>query len=226
MTENQVEIRGLTLGYEGVCVFENLDLDIPKGVMGGILGANGSGKTSLIKAMLSLLKPVAGEITFPNLPPKSIAYVPQNDLVDWHFPATVLDVVTMGTYGQLGWFRPVGKKQRSQAMDALEKMGMAEYHKRQIHQLSGGQRQRVFLARALVQKAWLYLLDEPFKGVDAPTEACLVAQLKALQQEGKTILVVHHDHQTVAEYFQWLALCQGGKVISGSTEEIFPKGGR
>jgi manganese/zinc/iron transport system ATP- binding protein len=143
--------------------------------------------------------------------------------VDWDFPVSALDVVTMGRYGKIGWCLPVTRKHRQAALEAMERVGMADYAKRQISQLSGGQQQRVFLARALVQDAQLYFMDEPFAGVDAATEKAIVQILQELRSRGKTALVVHHDLQTVPEYFDHVILLNMRIVASGPTEEVFSK---
>jgi manganese/zinc/iron transport system ATP- binding protein len=147
--------------------------------------------------------------------------VPQRGSVDWDFPTSVLDVVMMGRYGALGWIRRPGKAEREQAMQALEKVGMQEFAGRQISQLSGGQQQRVFLARALVQDAQVYLMDEPFQGVDAVTERAIVTLLQELRAVGRTVMVVHHDLQTVPEYFDWAALINVRGIASGPVSEVF-----
>ncbi len=172
-----------------------------------VVGPNGAGKTTLIKAMLGLLKPVTGAVRFLDgnddirTLKNRIGYVPQSGSVDWDFPATVQDVVLMGCYGKLGWIRRPGKSDVELAKQMLAKVGMQEYASRQISQLSGGQQQRVFLARALAQEAEVYFMDEPFKGVDAQTERAIVALLKELKEQNKTVVVVHHDLQTVPDYF-------------------------
>ena len=153
-----------------------------------------------------------------------MAYVPQRGSVDWDFPTTVLDVVTMVTYGRLGWFRRPGAKERSDSLEALGRVGMADYASRQISQLSGGQQQRTFLARALVQDAPVYLMDEPFQGVDAVTERAIVEILRELRTRGRTVLVVHHDLQTVAEYFDWVTLLNVRRIASGPVAEAFTPG--
>ena len=152
---------------------------------------------------------------------RDIAYVPQRGSVDWDFPTSVLDVVLMGTYGRLGWIRRPGAEERARASEALEQVGMADFADRQIAQLSGGQQQRVFLARALVQDARVYLMDEPFQGVDATTEKAIVALLQRLREEGKTVLVVHHDLQTVPEYFDWVLLLNVRRIAAGPVTEVF-----
>jgi manganese/zinc/iron transport system ATP- binding protein len=150
-----------------------------------------------------------------------IGYVPQRESVDWDFPTNALDVVTMGTYGRLGWLRRPGKAERDLAMQCLEHVGMTPFAHRQISQLSGGQQQRVFLARALAQQAQIYFMDEPFAGVDAATESAIVTLLRELKAQGKTVLVVHHDLETVREYFDWVALLNMRVIACGPTEETF-----
>ena len=152
---------------------------------------------------------------------KLVGYVPQRGSVDWDFPTSVLDVVTMGTYGSLGWIRRPGRSEREKALDALEQVGMQSFAQRQISQLSGGQQQRVFLARALVQNAQVYFMDEPFQGVDATTERAIVSLLQTLRAEGKTVVVVHHDLQTVPEYFDWVTLINVRRIASGPVKDVF-----
>jgi manganese/zinc/iron transport system ATP- binding protein len=220
-----VEVHDLTVAYGEKPVLWDIDLRVPAGVLMGIVGPNGAGKTTLIKAMLGLVKPVAGRVLVQGRPysprARAVAYVPQRGTVDWDFPTTVLDVVTMGTYGRLGWFRRPGAKERAEAVDALDRVGMAGFSGRQISQLSGGQQQRVFLARALVQDAPVYLMDEPFQGVDAVTERAIVGILRELRTRGRTVLVVHHDLNTVPEYFDWVTLLNVRVVASGPVAEAF-----
>ena len=220
-----VEVHDLTVAYGEKPVLWDIDLRVPAGVLMGIVGPNGAGKTTLIKAMLGLVKPVAGEVLVQGKPyrPRAqvVAYVPQRGTVDWDFPTTVFDVVTMGTYGRLGWFRRPGAKERAEAAEALGRVGMADFAGRQISQLSGGQQQRVFLARALVQDAPVYLMDEPFQGVDAVTERAIVGILQELRSRGRTVLVVHHDLGTVAEYFDWVTLLNVRVIASGPVAEAF-----
>lgn len=216
-----VEIHDLTVAYDNKPVLWDIDLEIPCGTLTAILGPNGAGKTTLVKTMLQLVKPVSGKINCPALGEKSLAYVPQSEAIDWDFPATVLDVVIMGTYGRLGWLKRAGKGEKTLAQEMLHKVGMSSYESRQINQLSGGQKQRVFLARALVQQAELYIMDEPFKGVDAQTEKSIISLLKELKQEGKTILVVHHDLQTVCDYFDWVTMINQVVVANGPVQEVF-----
>ena len=223
--EYAVEVHDLTVAYDLKPVLWDIDLLIPKGRLVAIVGPNGAGKTTLIKAMLGLIKPVSGAVRFQGagggFPKNRIAYVPQSESVDWDFPATALDVVVMGRYGYLGWFRRPGQAERNMALAALEKVGMRDYANRQISQLSGGQQRRVFLARALVQEAEIYFMDEPFKGVDAQTEKAIVVLLKELREQGKTVIIVHHDLQTVADYFDWVVLINLRIVASGPVQEVF-----
>ena len=225
MEHSIIEVHDLTVAYDAKPVLWDIDLEIPKGKLMAVVGPNGAGKTTLIKSMLGLIKPVSGAVHFKMLPDKKfhnhIAYVPQSGSVDWDFPATVLDIVMMGRYGHLGWFKRPGKAEKQMAMETLKKVGMEEYASRQISQLSGGQQQRVFLARALVQEADIYFMDEPFKGVDAQTEKSIVALLKELKCQGKTVIVVHHDLQTVPEYFDWVTLINLKVIASGPVEEVF-----
>jgi manganese/zinc/iron transport system ATP- binding protein len=220
-----ITVRDLTVAYGQKPVLWDLDLDVPQGVLMAIVGPNGAGKTTLIKAILGLLKPVAGQIMILGKSYESrrrqVGYVPQRGSVDWDFPTSVLDVVTMGSYGSLGWIKRPGSKERARAHDALGKVGMGKYSDRQISQLSGGQQQRVFLARALVQDAQVYLMDEPFQGVDATTERAIVSLLQELRAQGKTVVVVHHDLNTVPDYFDWVTLLNVRLVASGPVDEVF-----
>jgi manganese/zinc/iron transport system ATP- binding protein len=220
-----IDIHDLTVAYRNKPALWDIDLTVPPGVLSAIIGPNGAGKTTLIKSMLGLIRPVSGRVLIHGQPysanKQAVAYVPQRTSVDWEFPTIVLDVVLMGTYGQLGWFRRPGARQKEIAHDALAKLGMTEFTNRQISQLSGGQQQRVFLARALVQQAPVYVMDEPFQGVDAPTEKVIVNLLRELRSQGRTVLVVHHDLSTVLEYFDHITLLNVRKVASGATAEVF-----
>jgi manganese/zinc/iron transport system ATP- binding protein len=220
-----IEVHDLTVAYREQPVLWDIDLTVPAGVLMAVVGPNGAGKTTLIKAILGLVRPVSGEVLVNGQPysprTRAVAYVPQRGTVDWDFPTTVSDVVQMGTYGRLGWFRRPGKAERAAAAEALGRVGMGEFAGRQISQLSGGQQQRVFLARALVQDAPVYLMDEPFQGVDAVTERAIVDILRELRSRGRTVLVVHHDLQTVPEYFDWVTLLNVRKVASGPVAEAF-----
>ena len=220
-----VSINDLTVAYDDKPVLWDIDLDIKKGTLMAIVGPNGAGKSTLIKAMLNLIKPITGCINFFGSSYKKerskIAYVPQRGSVDWDFPTTALDVVEMGRYGKIGWIKRVGKSDRKIAVDAIKKVGMEGFEKRQISQLSGGQQQRIFLARALVQDAEIYFMDEPFQGVDAKTEKSIINILKKLRDEGKTVIVVHHDLQTVEEYFDYITFINVAVISSGKVKEIF-----
>jgi len=226
-TKAPLAVSHLTAAYHKTPVIENISFTVPEGKLVGIVGPNGAGKSTLIKAILGLVPTLAGEVNIFGEPyganRKLVGYVPQRESVDWDFPTDALDVVMMGTYGRLGWFRRPGAKERETAMEALRQVGMAEYAGRQISQLSGGQQQRVFLARALAQDAKLYFMDEPFAGVDAATEKAIVELLRALKREGKTVLVVHHDLATVSEYFDWVLLLNKTLVDIGPTEEVFTR---
>ncbi|GAB4121295.1 MAG: metal ABC transporter ATP-binding protein [Roseiflexaceae bacterium] len=224
-TNAAIEVADLTVAYGETPVLWDVDLRVPRGVLMAIVGPNGAGKTTLIKAILGLVKAAAGQTQIEGKPyakqRQLVGYVPQRGSVDWDFPTSVLDVVMMGRYGRLGWFRRPGKHERDLAMEALRKVKMQEYAERQIAQLSGGQQQRVFLARALVQDAQVYFMDEPFVGVDAVTERAIVALLQDLRAAGKTVVVVHHDLQTVPEYFDWVTLLNVRKIASGPVAEVF-----
>jgi manganese/zinc/iron transport system ATP- binding protein len=217
--------RGPHLSYREKPVLWDIDLTVPQGVLMAVVGPNGAGKTTLLKAILGLVRPVAGTVTILGRSyreqRKQIGYVPQRGTVDWDFPTTVMDVVLMGTYGQIGWLRRPGTRQREAATQALERVGMAAFANRQINQLSGGQQQRVFLARALVQDAQVYFMDEPFQGVDAVTETAIVELLRELRSMGRTVFVVHHDLSTVAEYFDWVTLLNVRKIASGPVTQTF-----
>ncbi len=218
-------ISDLTLAYREKPVLWDIDMCVPQGAMEAIIGPNGAGKSTLLKAIMGILRPASGEIkVFGNSfksQRKRIAYIPQRSSVDWDFPTTVFDVVLMGSYGKLGWIKRPGKAEKEQTYSALEKVGMTEFAKRQISELSGGQQQRVFLARALVQNAELYFMDEPFQGVDAATEQAIVGLLKELKHNGKTLLVVHHDLQTVKDYFDRVLLLNVRLIREGAVEDVF-----
>ena len=220
-----VTVRDLTVAYRDKPVLWDIDLAIPAGTLTAIIGPNGAGKTSLIKAVLGLLPLAAGSVEIFGHPyaqqRRLVAYVPQRGSVDWEFPTSALDVVTMGTYGQLGWVRRPGAEQRGRALACLDQVGMAEFAGRQISQLSGGQQQRVFLARALAQEADLYVMDEPFAGVDATTERAIVTLLQDLRARGKTVVCVHHDLESAPDYFDWLVLLNVRLIAAGPFAETF-----
>ena len=220
-----IEVADLTVAYRDQPVLWDVDLNVPSGVLMAIVGPNGAGKTTLIKAILGLVAPAAGRILIYGQPyadqRRLVGYVPQRGSVDWDFPTSVLDVVMMGCYGTLGWGRRPGRRERMRGMEALENVGMRDFADRQISQLSGGQQQRVFLARALVQDAQVYFMDEPFQGVDATTERAIVTLLQDLRASGKTVVAVHHDLQTVADYFDSVMLLNVRRIASGPVAEVF-----
>jgi manganese/zinc/iron transport system ATP- binding protein len=222
-----LSIHDMTVAYHRRPVLWDIDFDAPAGRLIGIVGPNGAGKSTLLKAVLDLVPKASGRVTFFGKPYKQqrhlIGYVPQRESVDWDFPVSALDVVAMGRYGRIGWFRPVSRRHREAAMAALERVGIADYAHRQISRLSGGQQQRVFLARALTQEAEIYFMDEPFAGVDAATETAIVQLLRDLRTAGKTVFVVHHDLQTVGEYFDYLMLLNMRIVVHGPTDEVFTR---
>lgn len=218
-------VEDLTVAYKDRPALWDMDLAIPTGVAAAIVGPNGAGKTTLLKAVLGTVRPVAGTVrlfgrSYADVRAR-IGYVPQRASVDWEFPTTVLDVVLMGTYGRLGWFRRPGTGERSAALAALDQLGIHNLASRQIGQLSGGQQQRVFLARALVQDADLYLMDEPLQGVDAVTEDAIMTLMHRLRSAGKTLIVVHHDLETVPEYFDWVALLNVRLMAAGPVKDVF-----
>lgn len=219
-----LRVNNLTVAYHNQPVLWQVSATIEQGVMLAIVGPNGAGKTTLLKSMLGLIKPVAGTVSFFGgtyaQHRSRIAYVPQRTSVDWDFPATVLDIVLMGRYGQIGWFKRPAQSDYDAACYALEQVDMSSYAQHTINQLSGGQQQRVFLARALVQNADLYVMDEPFVGVDMATEQMLVHLLKKLRHEGKTIIIVHHDLQTLRDYFDWVWLLNVRSIACGPLDDV------
>lgn len=218
-----LQIDGLTVSYNTTPVLFDVRLRVPTGTLMGVVGPNGAGKSTLLKAVLGVIPSLSGVINIQGSRKTrgQIGYVPQRASVDWDFPTTVFDLVLMGTYGKLGWFRRPGKIQRDQAMEALRQVGMQDYADRQIGQLSGGQQQRAFLARAFVQDAPVYFMDEPFAGVDATTEKSIIELLKKLRSQGKTLLVVHHDLSTVPAYFDQVTLLNQKVIASGNVTDIF-----
>ncbi|KAB2490410.1 metal ABC transporter ATP-binding protein [Priestia endophytica] len=220
-----VRVDNLTVAYHKKPVLQNVSFSIPEGKLIGIIGPNGAGKSTLIKAILGLIPKASGHVSIYDKPYEKqrslVGYVPQRGSVDWDFPTNALDVVLMGRYRHIGWLKYPSKKDKQFAMDCLDKVGMSAFAGRQISQLSGGQQQRVFLARALAQDAKVYFMDEPFVGVDAATEKAIITLLDELKKQGKTVLVVHHDLQTVQEYFDWVFLLNMRKIAIGPTEEVF-----
>jgi len=220
-----VSVRDLTVAYEEKPVLWDVDVDVPAGSLCTIMGPNGAGKSTLIKAILGLVPAAAGTVSLFGEPyarqRKRVGYVPQRGSVDWDFPTSVLDVVMMGLYGKLGWVRRPGRAERDEATRCLREVGMQDFAGRQISQLSGGQQQRVFLARALAQSADLYFMDEPFAGVDATTERAIIQILKRLRDDGKTVVVVHHDLQTAPEYFDHAILLNVRLQAAGPMAQTF-----
>jgi manganese/zinc/iron transport system ATP- binding protein len=220
-----IQVADLTVAYRDKPVLWDVDLEVPSGILMAVVGPNGAGKTTLIKAILGMVRPAAGQVSIYGRSyaeqRRLVGYVPQRGSVDWDFPTSVLDVVMMGRYGTLGWLRRPGAREQQLAIEALDKVGMRDFAGRQISQLSGGQQQRVFLARALAQDAQIYFMDEPFQGVDATTERAIVKLLQELRAAGKTVIVVHHDLQTVPEYFDWVTMLNVRRIASGRVEEVF-----
>ena len=220
-----IQIHDMTIAYHKKPVLWDVDLDVPEGKLVGIIGPNGAGKSTMIKAIMELVPKASGWVRVYGKEygemRKIIGYVPQRESVDWDFPICALDVVLMGRYGHIGWMRRPGKQDRELARESLDLVGMGDFADRQISQLSGGQQQRVFLARALAQDARIYMMDEPFAGVDAATERAIIDILVSLREQGKTIMVVHHDLQTVTEYFDWVIMLNMRVVASGLTSDVF-----
>ena len=215
---NAIEIKNLTVAYGENIALEDFNLDVEIGSLMALVGPNGAGKSTLIKTILKFLKQITGEIKING---KTLAYVPQRNSVDWDFPTTLFDVVEMGCYGRVGLFKRVNKEEKKKVLKAIEQVGMLDFKDRQISELSGGQQQRAFIARALVQEADIYLMDEPFQGVDSTTEKSIVDILKKLKSEGKTLIVVHHDLQTVPTYFETVTFINKSVIASGKIKEVF-----
>jgi len=220
-----IETHNLTVSYNRRPVLWNIDFSIPQGQIIGIIGPNGSGKTTLLKAIMGLVPLSSGYVKVFDQELEEvrerISYVPQRETVDWDFPASVMDVVLMGRYRKGNIIKRLSKLDRELATEALEKVNMLEYSQRQISQLSGGQQQRVFIARSLAQGADLYIMDEPFVGVDAATEEAILNLLSEMKKAGKTVVVVHHDLQTAKDYFDWIVLLNTRLVAVGPKKEIF-----
>lgn len=225
LSQAALAIRGLTVSYNQKPAVFSVDATFPNGSMSAIIGPNGAGKSSLLKGALGLIPRLSGEIYVFGQPVdvsrERIAYVPQRSSVDWDFPTTVMDVVQMGLYRQVGLLGRLSGQMKERAHACLERVGMADFAERQIGQLSGGQQQRVFLARALAQDADLYLLDEPFAGVDAATERALVDVLKALKTDQKAVVAVHHDLSTVRLFFDHVLMINVRRIAEGSVQSAF-----
>jgi manganese/zinc/iron transport system ATP- binding protein len=223
--DSPLSVHDVTVAYHRKPVLWDVDFDAPQGMLTAIVGPNGAGKSTLIKAAMGLIPLAAGRIEIFGKPigaqRRLVGYVPQRGSVDWDFPVSALDVVCMGRYRAIGWCRPVTRAHKQASMACLERVGMADFAHRQISQLSGGQQQRVFLARALAQEARLYFMDEPFAGVDAATERAIVEVLRTLRDDGRTVICVHHDLQTIPEYFDHVLLLNMRIVAQGPVPEVF-----
>ncbi len=222
-----LETHDLSVSYRGKPVLHGVDITVPGGSLTGVMGPNGAGKSTLLKAVMGVVPADTGWVKLLGKPLREVlgrvGYVPQRESVDWDFPVTVFDVALMGTYGGLGWFGRPGKAERKRASEALEQTGLADLAGRQIGELSGGQQQRTFLARALAQQAEVYLMDEPFAGVDAATEKTIVELLGQMRDAGKAVVVVHHDLQTAPRYFDRLLMLNGRVVAHGPAAEVFQR---
>jgi manganese/zinc/iron transport system ATP- binding protein len=220
-----LQIHDLTVAYDRKPVLWDIDLEIPSSVVAGIVGPNGAGKSTLIKAVLDLVPHSSGTVRIFGEPYRRqrhrVGYVPQRESVDWDYPINALELVAMGLYRRIGWFKPVTARYRHKALEALEQVGMADLAHRQISRLSGGQQQRAFLARALVQGADMYFMDEPFAGVDAATEKTIIDILQELRKQGRTVFVVHHDLESVREYFDYLVMLNMRVVAAGPVPAVF-----
>jgi len=220
-----IEVHDVTVAYHRKPVLWDIDVSIPAERLVAIVGPNGAGKSTLLKAILGLVPMASGSVAIFGRTlreaRKFIGYVPQRESVDWDFPIDALGVVLMGAYGRLGWFRRPGRAERARAMECLVRVGMTDFASRQIGQLSGGQQQRIFLARALMQDARLYLMDEPFAGVDAATEHAIVGVLRELRAAGRTVVAVHHDLQSVQDFFDHVVLLNTRLIAAGPTREVF-----
>ena len=220
------QVTGLSVAYHDRLAVKNVTVSVPPGAVMAILGPNGAGKSTLLKAVMGLVPTLSGDVRLFGRDlarsRRRVAYMPQTAEVDWDFPTTVRDVVSMGTYGRLGWWRRPGADQRAVVEKAQEAAGISDLAERQISQLSGGQKQRTFVARTLAQEPDLYLMDEPFAGVDVASERAIAGVLDSLRQKGKTIVIVHHDLSTVRRLCTHsLLLSEGSLVSAGPLEESF-----
>ncbi len=225
MPQTALEIHNVTVTYDRRPVLWDIDFSLPEGQLVGIVGPNGSGKTTLLKSIMGLVEPSSGYVRLFDQPldevRSRISYVPQRESVDWDFPVSVRQVVRMGRYRRGNMFSRLSAEDKRKADEALEKVGMSTFADRQISQLSGGQQQRVFIARSLAQEADLYLMDEPFAGVDAASEDAILTLLRTMKEAGKTVIIVHHDLQTAREFFDWMVLLNTRLVGVGPIEEVF-----
>ncbi len=226
-SSSPLSVHAMTVAYDRKPVLWDVDYDASPGRLVAVVGPNGAGKSTLIKGCLGLVPRASGVVEYWGRPlnevRRRIGYVPQRESVDWEFPVSALDVTLMGRYRRIGWCRPISRRHRQAARDCLERVGLEDFEDRQIDQLSGGQQQRVFLARALAQEADLYFMDEPFAGVDAATERAIVDVLRELRDSGRTVIVVHHDLQTVPEYFDEVLLLNMRVVAAGPIDDVFTR---
>ncbi|WP_417309195.1 manganese/iron ABC transporter ATP-binding protein [Devosia sp.] len=221
-------VDGVTVAYpNGNVALREASFSLGAGTIAGLVGVNGSGKSTLFKAIMGLVRPVAGSVQIAGLPVEQalrqniVAYVPQAEEVDWNFPVLVEDVVMMGRQGQMNFFRIPSRKDRELVDHALERVGMADFRKRQIGELSGGQKKRVFLARALAQEGQIILLDEPFTGVDVKTETAIIELMTALRAEGHLMLVSTHNLGSVPDFCDQVVLVNRTVLAFGPTGEVF-----
>lgn len=225
--ESPLAVHAMTVAYQHRPVLWNIEFNAPPESLVAVVGPNGAGKSTFLKACLDLLPRLSGAVEFWGKPyakqRRRVAYVPQRESVDWDFPISALEVVLMGRYGHVGWCRPIRRADRARARECLAEVGLADFAERQINQLSGGQQQRVFLARALAQDADLYLMDEPFAGVDAATEGAIVSSLRRMRDAGKTVVCVHHHLETVPEYFDHVLLLNTRVIADGPVDQVFTR---
>ncbi len=224
--ESIITLKNIAVQYQEKLVLAIDSLIIPAGILMAIIGPNGAGKSTLVKSILHKVKINAGgEITiFQKMykdVKKKIAYIPQKEKLDWEFPINVFDFVLMGSYGQLGWLTRPGKQEKQKTYEVLQELAIEDLKNRQIGELSGGEKQRIFIARALVQNSEIFILDEPFQGIDSKSEKNIITILKALKKKGKTIIVVHHDLSKVREYFNWVLMLNKKPIAFGPTQKVF-----
>ena len=225
--EQSIEVHDLTVVYDRKPALWDIDFQLPKGKLIGVIGPNGSGKSTLIKAIMGIVDKSSGWVKVFGEDIEDVrhkvSYVPQRESVDWDFPTNVFDVVLMGRFGRKSLWRRTSKEDKQIVEQSLKKVGMWEFKNRQIAQLSGGQQQRVFMARALAEQAEVYLMDEPFAGVDAATENSIFKVFEEVRDSGKTMMVIHHDLQSAAKYFDWIVLLNTRLIAYGPIEEVFTK---
>jgi len=223
--EYALQIDHLNVMYRSSVILWDVHLKVPSGQMVGILGPNGAGKSTLLKSIIGAVRPASGRVLCLGKPyavmRKRIAYVPQRNAVDWEFPVSVFDVVSMGCFGKRGLFRRLKREDHICVEKAIDDLGLTPFAHRQIGELSGGQQQKVFIARALVQQADMYLLDEPFAGIDATTENGIMELLRVLKKQGKSIILVHHDLHAVQKYFDFVILLNTSVIAAGNVNEVF-----